>query len=122
VTIDDRLKLCALFDNYGALLTERQREVFNLHYNDDLSFGEISERLCISRPAVVDHLRRAEIFLRDIEVKLGHTEKLRSVEMNVNESLALMRKLKELSVDVGNPSWTKLIDDAIAVLLDISVQ
>ena len=48
----DQLELILLFDYYGDLLTERQKMCFDLHYNQDLSLGEIARELSISRQAV----------------------------------------------------------------------
>ena len=47
-----------LLDIYGALLTDRQRDVLDLYYNDDLSLSEISENLGITRQGVRDAIRR----------------------------------------------------------------
>ena len=60
-----------LFDFYGELLTEKQREYFDLHYNEDLSLAEIAALTGISRQGVWDIIRRAEATLRDIEAKTG---------------------------------------------------
>ena len=48
-----------LFDFYGELLTEKQREYFDLHYNEDLSLAEIASLSGVSRQAVWDNIRRA---------------------------------------------------------------
>lgn len=65
------LELTLLYDYYGELLTERQRMCFELHYNQDLSLGEIASELQISRQGVHDNLSRAEALLRNMEEKTG---------------------------------------------------
>ena len=60
-----------LYDYYGALLTRRQQECFELRYHQDLSLGEIGEELGISRQGVFDNLSRAEALLKNMEEKTG---------------------------------------------------
>ena len=60
-----------LLDLYGELLTDKQRECFDLHYNEDLSLSEIAEQLGISRQGVWDSIRRAESAMQDMESKTG---------------------------------------------------
>ena len=60
-----------LLDYYGELLTDKQRECFDLHYNEDLSLSEIAEQLGISRQGVWDNIRRAESAMLEIEEKTG---------------------------------------------------
>ena len=36
------LSISVLLDIYGDMLTEKQKEVIELYYNEDLSLGEIS--------------------------------------------------------------------------------
>ena len=67
----DDLELILLYDYYGNLLTARQREVFELRYDQDLSLGEIGEELGISRQGVHDNLSRTEALLRNMEQKTG---------------------------------------------------
>ena len=64
-----------LFDFYGELLTEKQKELFDLYYNDDLSLAEIAETAGISRQGVRDAIVRAEATLRDTEDKVGLVQK-----------------------------------------------
>ena len=68
-----------LFDFYGELLTEKQREYFDLHYNEDLSLAEIAALTGISRQGVWDIIRRAEATLRDIEAKTGLVARFRAL-------------------------------------------
>lgn len=67
----DSLELILLFDYYGDLLTERQKLCFDMHYNQDLSLGEIAQELSISRQAVYDNLSRTEALLKNMEEKTG---------------------------------------------------
>jgi hypothetical protein len=60
-----------LFDFYGELLTERQKEFFDLYYNEDLSLAEIAENAGISRQGVRDVIVRAEAAMQEVEDKTG---------------------------------------------------
>lgn len=67
----DATEMILLYDYYGALLTQRQQECFELRYNQDLSLGEIGQELGISRQGVFDNLSRAEALLKNMEEKTG---------------------------------------------------
>lgn len=64
-------RMTMLFDFYGDVLTERQREFFDLYYNEDLSLSEIAENYGISRQGVRDVIVRAEGVMQEIEDKTG---------------------------------------------------
>lgn len=64
-------RMAMLFDFYGDLLTERQKEFYDLYYNDDLSLAEIAENYGITRQGVRDNIVRAERTLEEIEEKTG---------------------------------------------------
>ena len=64
-------RMTMLFDFYGELLTDRQKEFFDLYYNEDLSLSEIAENEGISRQGVRDVIVRAEAILSDLEDKTG---------------------------------------------------
>ena len=59
--------MAMLFDFFGELLTDKQRDCFDLYYNDDLSLSEIAEYRGISRQAVRDNIVRAEAALCELE-------------------------------------------------------
>ena len=52
----DALHMALLFDTYGGMLTDKQRDCFDMRYNQDLSLGEIGEMMGVSRQAVNDNL------------------------------------------------------------------
>ena len=64
-------RMTMLFDFYGELLTDRQKEFFDLYYNEDLSLSEIAENAGISRQGVRDVIVRAEAYMTEIEDKTG---------------------------------------------------
>ena len=69
------LEISKLLDFYGILLTDKQREIAEYYYNDDLSLGEIAENLDISRQGVRDSIKRSETILFEAEEKLSLIEK-----------------------------------------------
>ena len=72
---DDITKQSLLYDFYGELLTERQREVLELYNAENLSLAEIAEEFGISRQGVHDALHKAQKALEDYEYKLGLVER-----------------------------------------------
>ncbi|MBQ7364010.1 MAG: DNA-binding protein [Clostridia bacterium] len=64
-------EMTLLFDFYGGLLTERQRELCDYYYNDDLSHTEIAANTGITRQGVRDSLKKAEEILQNAEASLG---------------------------------------------------
>ena len=64
-------RMTMLYDFYGELLTDRQKEFFDLYYNEDLSLAEIAENEGISRQGVRDVIVRAEAAMQEIEDKTG---------------------------------------------------
>lgn len=69
--IDDVAKSSLLFDFYGQLLTDRQRQAMELYHEENLSLSEIAEEFSISRQGVHDALKNAEKALDQYESKLG---------------------------------------------------
>ena len=53
-------RMALLYDFYGDVLTERQKEFYDLYYNEDLSLSEIAENSGITRQGVRDVIVRAE--------------------------------------------------------------
>ena len=78
--MDKNLKLIHLFGLYGNLLTEHQKDLFNLYYECDLSLGEIAEIKNTSRQSVNDGLRKAKEMLIGAEERLGFAEKFGEIK------------------------------------------
>lgn len=70
-TLQARGKTLALYERYGALLTEHQREVLDLYLGSDWSLAEIAQHGHTSRAAVHDIVRRSTLSLLEYEKRLG---------------------------------------------------
>jgi predicted DNA-binding protein YlxM (UPF0122 family) len=70
-TLQVRSRYLALYDRYGALLTEHQRRVLDLHLRSDWSLAEVAANQGTSRAAVHDIVRRSTRSLEDYEARLG---------------------------------------------------
>ena len=88
---EKNLEVAYLLDYYGGMLTEKQREVVDLYYNEDLSLAEISEHAGITRQGVRDSIKRGEAQLLEMEQKLGLMARIRALEDVVSLSEELER-------------------------------
>ena len=61
------MEITLLFDFYGDMLTEKQRDMIELYYDNDLSLAEIAENEGITRQGVRDSIKRAENQLTEME-------------------------------------------------------
>lgn len=84
-----------LFDIYGGLLTERQREILALSIQEDLSFGEIAAELGISRAAAADAVKRGESLLERYEQVLGFV-KIRQEVLGLMDDPGLRARVSEV--------------------------
>ena len=96
---DNTLRRAMLFDFYGDLLTDKQREYYDLHYNEDLSLGEIAEQSGISRQGVWDIIRRADKILSETEEKTGLVSRFQRLRVQVDEISALVEKARDAGGD-----------------------
>lgn len=96
--MDERIYLIDLYDIYGELLDDKKKEYFESYYFDNLSLGEISENLGISRNAVHKQLKVVEEYLRFYEEKLKLYSKRKELESIISkiDDNSLKEKLENL--------------------------
>ena len=111
--MERRLFLSDIYDFYSALLTERQRELFEMYYLNDLSLSEIAEQTGVSRPAVWDLLKRTEKNLCDYEEKLNLLSRHKLTVSKFEETKCFLDKL------IGDRGIT--VSDAEKILSGMSV-
>lgn len=86
-----------LFDIYRPLLTDKQQEIIEYYFQDDLSLSEIADNLEISRNAVHNLIQRTIKILEDYESKLhlyAKRQKLSYVLEDASEELR--QKIEEI--------------------------
>jgi predicted DNA-binding protein YlxM (UPF0122 family) len=100
-----RERRIALLEKYGALLTEHQREVLDLHLGSDWSLAEIAERTGVSRAAVHDIVRRSLQALEDADRRLGlvaeDARRLRERNRVTAELADLRRRIARLEARIA---------------------
>ena len=104
-------RMSMLFDFYGDLLTERQKEFYDLYYNEDLSLSEIAENYGISRQGVRDVIVRAEAAMDEIEEK---THIIRRFNQNRKEIAGIVEAADRLLNAVNERSYDDRMLDEIA--------
>ena len=107
-------RMSMLYDFYGDLLTDRQKEFFDLYYNDDLSLSEIAENYGISRQGVRDVIVRAEAAMDEIEEK---THLIRHSHQSQKELLAIDEAADRLlqAVRAGSCTASTLEEIALSI-------
>ena len=77
------LEISFLLDFYGEMLTQKQREVIEYYYNDDLSLAEIADNEGITRQGVRDSIKRAEAQLLEMEERLGLARRFQDMQKSL---------------------------------------
>ena len=105
-------RMTMLFDFYGELLTERQKEFFDLYYNEDLSLAEIAENAGISRQGVRDVIVRAEAIMTDLEDKTGLMKRFMLMQQQVQAILDAAEKIQTVNYrQYDNPELARLANE-----------
>ena len=73
--MDKNVQIGMLCDIYGELLTEKQQDILDLYYNNNLSLAEIAEEMQITRQSVRDSILKGEKKLFRIRRKTRNYEK-----------------------------------------------
>lgn len=105
-------RMTMLFDFYGEVLTPRQKEFFDLYYNEDLSLAEIAENYGISRQGVRDVIVRAEAIMTDLEDKTGLMKRFMLMQQQVQAILDAAEKIQTVNYrQYDNPELARLANE-----------
>ena len=91
--------MAMLFDFYGDLLTDRQKEFYDLYYNEDLSLAEIGENYGITRQGVRDVIVRGEAYLEMVEEKTGLIKRFHTMQSQLDQVAQCADALKKRNAE-----------------------
>jgi len=98
--MEDIVRIAFLLDFYGNLLTEKQRQMLKLHFEEDLSLSEIGSLCSVSRAAVHDALKRGLAQLEEYESKLGLVARFAEQSQKVAELKRLLASAAALAEQI----------------------
>ena len=106
--MEEKLEQAYLYDFYGELLNEHQRQGYEDFVFKDLSLGEIASEEGISRQGVADLIKRCNKKLLDYEAKLHLVEKFMSIKSDI-------RRIHELTNDFKKSHNELLMNEIEAI-------
>ena len=109
------LNLSVLIDFYGDILTEKQKNVMELYYNEDLSLAEIAELEKISRQGVRDSIKRGEETILELEEKLGMVQKFMKLSQLLDD---IKLKVTDIYNESSTYNYSKIITNTAQEILE----
>ena len=113
------LEISLLLDFYGEMLTEKQRDMVDYYYNDDLSLSEIAENEGITRQGVRDSIKRAEAQMLDMEDRLQLAQRFREVREGFADICKAAREIQLLNDKYG---YSREIDERAKRIVALAEQ
>lgn len=113
------LEISILLDYYGQMLTEKQREVAQLYYNEDLSLAEIAQFANITRQGVRDSIKRAEGTLLEMEERLGLARKFRVYLQKLEQ---IVDCANEIAFEAGRYPGSRKIEQDAKKIVELAQQ
>lgn len=83
--MDKLMRQALLYDFYGELLTEHQRNVYRDVLLEDYSISEVAQDYGISRQGIHDLVKRSSRILEEYEEKLHLVERFVKIQDKVHE-------------------------------------
>ena len=111
-------RMALLYDFYGDTLTDRQKEFYDLYYNEDLSLSEIAENYGISRQGVRDVIVRAEASLTELEDKTGIIRRFHVMQDQLKGVLASVDAIHKRNAQLYQDSEIEALTESIGSVLE----
>ena len=114
--MEDNVKISILLETYGKLLTEKQYNLLNNYYNNDLSLSEIAEIEGITRQAVRDNLKKGESKLFEYEEKLGIMKTTLKNEKTIEN---ILMQINSIQTNYSDKKIAKILENVKKQLMTI---
>ncbi|EHI79446.1 hypothetical protein HMPREF9093_00283 [Fusobacterium sp. oral taxon 370 str. F0437] len=101
--LDEFIEIANLLEIYSPLLSEKQREYLEDHFENDLSISEIAKNNNVSRQAIFDNIKRGVALLYEYESKL----KFHQIKQDIRE------KLIDLKENFTEEKLENIIEDLV---------
>ena len=116
--MDELCEISLLLDFYGQLITQRQYEILDLHYNSDYSFGEIAQYLKISRQGVYDNIKRGKAALNSFEQKLKLVGRFSEQRNKAKEILELLSGMEFSSLRIQDSERLTTVQQLVRQIME----
>ncbi|MBR3741885.1 MAG: DNA-binding protein [Clostridia bacterium] len=113
--MEKKVMLCWLLSFYGEMLTDNQREMARLHWEEDYSLTEIAQQFSVSRQSVFDTLSRTEKQLETLEEKIRMLRFFRRIEDGLT---ACQKELDRVQTDQESQTHLNAARSLIEKLLN----
>ena len=114
---EKNLNISVLLDFYGDILSDRQKEMLDMYYNDDLSLSEIAHHFSISRQGVRSVLKKGENILSDMENKLNLASRFVTVH---ERSDMIAQRLEKINSEIDDGYVSKEINLIIKQIKELA--
>ena len=114
---EKNLNISVLLDFYGDILTDRQKDMLDMYYNNDLSLAEIAQNFSISRQGVRSVLKKGETILIEMEEKLNLASRFGTVQ---ERSDSIASRLSDLNSKINDNFISNEIDLIIKQIKELA--
>ena len=111
-------EISLLLDFYGQLLSKKQFDILDLHFNNDYSLGEIAEHFNISRQGIFDNIKRGKASLLNMEEKLGLVSKFTEQKTKAEKILGYLKSIDKENMNIDDVEYLKKIEDGIIDIIE----
>ena len=108
--MEEKIKISLLYQLYGKMLTEKQQEIIEDYYNNDLSLSEIAENNDITRQAVRDIIKKSEKKLNSYEKTLGLMQKSIEQKNKIEEIIKMLSNINKEEIKDIEKELKKLLN------------